>query len=59
MPTDLQQMMSKFVEEFAEAVLAGKEPPVTGEDGRRALEIVVAAYESGLKKAPVDLSNYR
>lgn len=51
--------LTRFVEEFAEAVLAGKEPPVTGEDGRRALEIVVAAYESGLKKAPVDLSNYR
>ena len=47
--------LTRFVEDFADAVLSGKDPPVTGEDGRRALEIVIAAYESGLNKIPIDL----
>lgn len=51
--------LTRFVEKFADAILSGRDPPVTGEDGRRALEIVVAAYESGLRKMPVDLSSYR
>jgi len=46
---------TRFFEGFAEAVLSGREPPVTGEDGRKALEIIVAAYESGLKARPIDL----
>lgn len=45
----------RYVEEFAEAVLRGKTPPVTGEDGRKALEMIVAAYESGLKTSPITL----
>ncbi|MHC4711845.1 MAG: Gfo/Idh/MocA family protein [Planctomycetota bacterium] len=32
---------------FAKAVLAGKEPPITGLDGRRSLEVCLAAYRSG------------
>jgi predicted dehydrogenase len=32
---------------FAAAVLAGQRPPVTGEDGRDALEFILAAYRSG------------
>jgi len=47
--------LARFIEEFADAVLSGEDPPVTGEDGRKALEIVIAAYESGLKKKPIDL----
>ena len=47
--------LTRFIEEFADAVLSGDDPPVTGEDGRNALEIVIAAYESGLKKSPIDL----
>lgn len=45
----------KFIEEFAEAVLAGKQPPITGHDGRATLEIIVAAYESGKRKVVVEL----
>jgi predicted dehydrogenase len=37
---------TSLLEEFARAVLAGQEPPVTGEDGRAALEVVLAAYAS-------------
>ncbi|MFB0522160.1 MAG: Gfo/Idh/MocA family protein, partial [Candidatus Bathyarchaeia archaeon] len=47
--------VTRFTEEFVEAVLSGKTPPVTGEDGRKALEIIVAAYESGLKATPTTL----
>jgi len=41
---------------FAEALLAGQPPPVTGEDGRRALEFVLAAYQSGDTHRAVALS---
>ena len=44
-----------MVEGFARAVLAGEPPPVRGEDGRAALEIVVAAYQSGQEQRPVAL----
>ncbi|MGQ9514646.1 MAG: Gfo/Idh/MocA family protein [Thermoproteota archaeon] len=45
----------RFFEAFAEAILSGRELPVTGEDGRKALEVIVAAYESGLRAMPVTL----
>jgi predicted dehydrogenase len=35
-----------LAEDFVAAVQAGREPPVTGEDGRAALATVLAAYES-------------
>lgn len=41
---------------FAECVLAGREPSVTGVDARVALEIALAARESVETKAPVVLS---
>ena len=41
---------------FAESVLAGTEPSVTGVDARVALEIALAARESIETKAPVVLS---
>jgi len=47
--------INRFIEGFAEAVLSDKTPPVTGEDGRKTLEIIVAAYESGLKASPITL----
>jgi len=37
---------AKFFGEFSKAVLAGKRPPVTGLDGRKALEVCLAAYKS-------------
>ena len=43
------------VEGFARAVLDGIPPLVSAEDGRAALEIVVAAYRSGEEARPVHL----
>ena len=45
----------QFIEEFAGAVLEGKQPPITGQDGRATLEIIFAAYESGRRKSVVEL----
>lgn len=44
-----------MVEGFAGAVLAGETPPVRGEDGRAALEIIAAAYQSGQEHQAVTL----
>lgn len=46
---------SEIVRRFAAAVLASEEPPSTGLDGRKALEIVLAAYRSGERHEPVSL----
>lgn len=46
----------QFFEDFAEAILLAKEPPITGQDGRKALEVVIAAYESCLKKRVIHLA---
>ena len=46
----------RFIEEFSEAVSrCSGQPPITGYDGRATLEIIVAAYESGKRKAVVEL----
>ncbi len=45
----------RFIEEFAEAVLAGKQPSITGYDGKATLAIIVGAYKSGEIKTPVNL----
>jgi predicted dehydrogenase len=37
----------EFYEDLADALRAGRTPPVTGEDGRKALEIVMAIYRAG------------
>jgi predicted dehydrogenase len=47
------EQRTRAVDGFAAAVLAGKEPPVTGADGRAALAIVEAAYHSGQRGEPV------
>ena len=47
--------INRFIEGFAEAVLSNRTPPVTGEDGRKALEIIVAAYQSAQKSMPINL----
>jgi predicted dehydrogenase len=38
------------------AIEAGREPAVTGESGRAALEIVLAVYESARSGRPVTLT---
>ncbi|MCD6405740.1 MAG: Gfo/Idh/MocA family oxidoreductase [Planctomycetes bacterium] len=39
--------VDSLVTGFSKAVLAGKTPPITGLDGKKALEVCVAAYRSG------------
>ena len=48
----LRQQMADFVD----AVLADREPPITGRDGRAAVAIAEAAYESITTGEPVKLS---
>ncbi len=44
-----------LTDEFAQAVFEDAAPPVTGEEGRQALELVVAAYRSADSGKPVEL----
>jgi predicted dehydrogenase len=44
-----------LIEEFAGAALDGHAPPVSGEDARSVLEVVVGAYQSGRTHQPVYL----
>ena len=44
-----------IVDGFAWAVQNGTPPPVSAEDGRAALEIALAAYQSGQEQRPVIL----
>jgi predicted dehydrogenase len=46
---------ARRIRPFAAAVLAGQPPPVSGEDGRAALEFILAAYQSGDTHEPVIL----
>lgn len=45
---------SQMAGRFAQAILEDTDPPVTGLDGRKALEIVLAAYRSGELGRPVE-----
>ncbi len=51
-PDDWPDTRQVAVDEFARAVLAGREVPVTGEQGRRVLEIVRGAYLSMRRGGP-------
>jgi predicted dehydrogenase len=44
-----------FIERFAEAVLEGRAPDISGEQGRKTLEVIYAAYRSGELHQPVTL----
>ncbi|MFC0472545.1 Gfo/Idh/MocA family protein [Halalkalibacter kiskunsagensis] len=48
-------MDSALVADFISSVRQGKSPSITGEDGLKALEVAVAAYESSKQKEPVIL----
>ena len=42
-----------YYDDLALALQAGELPPVTGEDGRAALEIIIAIYRAGGTGEPV------
>jgi predicted dehydrogenase len=44
-----------ILEDMAEAVRTGREPLVNGEEGRKALEIILAIYQSAKTRVPVSL----
>ena len=46
-----------LVDDFARAVLAGKQPPVSGHDGRAALATIMAAYQSAEHGQTVKLAD--
>ena len=49
----------RMVADFADAVLAGRPVPISGEDGLRALEVAIAAYRSAETKRPVAIADLR
>lgn len=49
------QDRAEMIRRFADAILEDGKPPVTGLDGRKALEIALAAYRSGELGYPVEL----
>jgi len=47
-----------LTEDFVDAIMSDTDPPITGEDGKKALEIILGAYESARVGMPVDLPLY-
>lgn len=46
---------SIYTDRFAEAVFEGRTPDIPGEEGRKSLEAIVAAYRAGETHQPVEL----
>ncbi|MCF6409522.1 Gfo/Idh/MocA family protein [Pseudalkalibacillus salsuginis] len=42
-----------LIQDFVTTVLNKREPSITGEDGMRAVEVAIAAYESASRKKPI------
>ncbi|WP_435156408.1 Gfo/Idh/MocA family protein [Haladaptatus sp. DFWS20] len=55
---DIRPAGVRLIEAFADAIREGREPPVPGEDGLRALEVIEAAYEAGRCDNPIELPLY-
>jgi myo-inositol 2-dehydrogenase/D-chiro-inositol 1-dehydrogenase len=47
----------RIMEGFASAVLAGRRLPVSGQDGRAALAVALAAYQAGAEGRPIDIDS--
>jgi predicted dehydrogenase len=45
-----------YFDRFAQAVWANREPDIPGEQGWKTLQVLLAAYESGRTRLPVELS---
>ncbi len=54
-PVDQAESIRRAIEAFCLSLREGKEPPVSGEDGRAALELTMASYESMRTGLPVHL----
>lgn len=53
MPNALAHYFHLQIQDFLRAVIDGRDPLITGEDGRRTVEIFTAIYRSQQTKAPV------
>ena len=51
-------LTARMVADFVDAILADRPVPITGEDGLRALEVVVAAYGSAELKRPLIVGEF-
>ncbi len=47
-----------LTEDFINAIISDTDPPITGEDGKKCLEIILGAYESARTGLPADLPLY-
>lgn len=54
-PKDDGRAYHRYFDDFARAALGGGEAPFPGEEGRRDLEVILAAYRSGERHQPVSL----
>jgi len=52
-------LTSRMVADFVDAILAGRPVPIDGEDGIRALEVAIAAYRSSESGRPVAITDIR
>ncbi len=52
-------LTARMVGGFVDAILAGRAVPIDGEDGLRALEVVIAAYRSSEARRPVAIADVR
>jgi len=50
-------MGREYVRAFADAILTGGEPPITGEDGVAALRVVEAVYQAAAEKRWVEVKH--
>jgi predicted dehydrogenase len=54
-PIDQAESIRRAIAAFADSILQGAAPPITGEDGRAALELAMASYQAAASECPVHL----
>jgi predicted dehydrogenase len=54
-PIDQAGSIKLELADFADSILLDREPPITGEDGKKSLELTLATYLSSDTGKPVDL----
>ncbi len=52
-------LTARMVADFVDAIIAGRPVPISGEDGLRALEVVIAAYRSSDSGRPFTIADMR
>jgi len=52
----LRETHTKLVKEFVSCIIEDKKPPISGEDGRASLEILLAAYKSAKSRRTINLA---